>query len=193
MLKLGGAITITYLSQFSLEVIFNSKEYILVKQSAPASFGPGWLQDEVIATYLYNLRQKHLNMEFIYPSEALTLNKFKKLQNLLAQVDSNKIEYICIQYNNSEMNWILAVLCVKAATVLVSDPMVNEYQPFNKAYQGVVYIASEILNHQFQKQVEKVESIKHILQKDTNSCGVYRCFYASQALSSKCKVQRCSS
>ena len=110
-----------------------------------------------------------------------------------AQVDSNKIEYICIPYNNSGMNWILAVLVVKAATVLVSDPMVNEYQPFNKAHQRAVYIASEILNHQFQKQVEKFESIKHILQKDSNSCGVHCCFYESQVLSSKCKVQRCSS
>ena len=113
-MKLGGAITITYLSQFSLEVIFNSKEYILVKQSAPASFGPGWLQDEVIATYLYNLRQKHLNMEFIYLSEALALNKSKKLQNLFAQVDSKKIEYICISYDDSGMHWILAVAVRKS-------------------------------------------------------------------------------
>ena len=34
LLKLG-AISITYLSLFSLEVIFSSKEYTLVKQSAP--------------------------------------------------------------------------------------------------------------------------------------------------------------
>ena len=61
-------------------------------------------------------------MEFICPSEALTLNKFKKLRNFLAQVDS-----ICIPYNDSEMHWILAVLCVKTATVIVLDPMVNEY------------------------------------------------------------------
>ena len=66
-------------------------------------------------------------MEFICPSEALTLNKFKKLRNLLAQVDSDMIEYICIPYNDSEMHWILAVLCVTTATVIVLDPMVNEY------------------------------------------------------------------
>ena len=85
------------------------------------------------------------------------------------------------------MHWILAVLCVKTATVIVLDPMVNEYQPFDKAHQGAVYVASEILNHRFQKQVEKVKSIKYTLQKDTNSCGVYCCFYASQVLCSKCK------
>ena len=51
--------------------------------------------------------------------------------------------------------------------------MVNEYQP--KERQGVAYATSEILNHQFQKQVEKVQSIKHTLQKDTtNCCGVDR-------------------
>ena len=50
-----------------------------------------------------------------------------------------------------------------------------------------MYVPSEILNHRFQKQVEKVESMKHTLQNDTNSCGVYCCFYASQVLSSKCK------
>ena len=85
------------------------------------------------------------------------------------------------------MHWILAVLCAKTATVLVLDPMVNEYQPFHKSHQQVVFAASEILNHRFLKQVAKVESIKHTLQKDTNSCGVYYCFYASQVLSSKCK------
>ena len=86
-------------------------------------------------------------MEFIYPSEALALNKFKKLRNLFAQVDLNKIEYICIPYNDSGIHWILTVLCVKAAKVLVLDTMVNEYQPFDKAHQGPVYVASEILNH----------------------------------------------
>ena len=79
--------------------------------------------------------------------------------------------------NDSGIHWILAVLCVKAKTVLVLDQMVNEYQPFNKAHQGAVYVASQILNHRFQKQVEKVESIKHTLQKDSNRCGGYCCFY----------------
>ena len=35
LLKLGGAVSITYLSLFSLEAIFSSKEYTLLKQSAP--------------------------------------------------------------------------------------------------------------------------------------------------------------
>ena len=83
----------TYFSLFSLEIILSSKEYTLVKQSAPG-FRPMWLQDEVIAAYMYSLRQKHLNMELINLSETLTSNKFKKLRNLLAQVDSNQIEYI---------------------------------------------------------------------------------------------------
>ena len=64
LLKLGGTISMTYLLLFSLEVIFSSKDYILVKQSAPG-FTTGWLQDEVIAAYLYNLRQKYFNMEFM--------------------------------------------------------------------------------------------------------------------------------
>ena len=113
LLKPGGAISITYLSLFSLEVIFNSKEHTLVKQSDPG-FRQGWLQDEVNAAYC-TIWQKHLNMEFC-PSEALALNKFKKLRNLLAQVDSNIIEFICISHNDLEMHWILAVLCVKRAT-----------------------------------------------------------------------------
>ena len=93
MLKLSGAISITYLSLFSLEIILSSKEYTLVKQSAPG-FRPWWLQDEVIVAYMYSLRQKHLNMELINLSETLTLNKFKKLRNLLAQFDADEIEYI---------------------------------------------------------------------------------------------------
>ena len=54
LFKPGGAISINYLSLFSLEVIFSSKEHTLLKQSDPG-FRPGWLQDEVNAAYLYNL------------------------------------------------------------------------------------------------------------------------------------------
>ena len=45
------------------------------------------MEDKVIAVYLLNLRQIHLNMQFTHPSEALALNKFKNLRNLLVQVD----------------------------------------------------------------------------------------------------------
>ena len=73
------------------------------------------------------------------------------------------------------------------ATVPILDTMINEYQSFNEAHQGAVNNASQIPKHRFQKEVEIVERIKHTLQKDTNSFGVYCCFFASQVLSNKCK------
>ena len=66
----------------------------------------------------------------------------------------------------------------KMATVPILDTMINEYQSFNKAHQGAVNNASQIPKHRFQKEVEIVERIKHTLQKDTNSFGVYCCFFA---------------
>ena len=110
-------------------------------------------------------------MDFIYPSEALALNKLKNLRNLLAQVDSNKIEYICIPYNDSGMHWILAVLCVKAATVLILDPMVNEYQPFNKAHQGAVYVASQILNIDSKNTSKKLSQSSILYKKKPTAVG----------------------
>ena len=50
-------------------------------------------------------------------------------------------EYIYIPYIDSGMHWILAVLCVNTAAVLVLDPIVNKYQPINKARQRTVYAA----------------------------------------------------
>ena len=36
------------------------------------------------------------------------------------------------------------LFCVKTVTVLILDPMVNDYQPFNKAHQGAMYEPIEL-------------------------------------------------
>ena len=100
-------------------------------------------------------------------------------------MNSGDIDYVYLPYNNSGTHWILAVVDVRASAVIILDPISINYQPSNKSRKEAVFIASEILNKRFSKEVIEVKTIRHSLQQDTNSCGVYCCFYATQILQGK--------
>ena len=95
-------------------------------------------------------------------------------------MNSGDIDYVYLPYNNSGTHWILAVVDVRASAVIILDPISINYQPSNKSRKEAVFIASEILNKRFSKEAIEVNTIRHSSQQDTNSCGVYCCFYATQ-------------
>ena len=102
---------------------------------------------------------------------------FGSIRRLLSDMNSGDIDYVYLPYNDSETHWILAVVDVRASAVIILDPISINYQPSNKSRKEAVFIAS--------KEVIEVKTIRHSLQYDTNSCGVYCCFYPSQILQSK--------
>ena len=130
-------------------------------------FRPGWLQDKVIADYFYCLRQRSKNLEFIDPSETLAADMFGSIRS------SSDIGYVYLPRNNSGTHWILAVVDARASAVIILDPISINYQPSNKSHKEAVFIVSEILNRRFSKEVIDVMAIRHSLEHDTNSCGVY--------------------
>ena len=101
---------------------------------------------------------------------------FGSIRSLLSDMNSGDIDYVYLPYNNSGTHWILAVVDVRASAVIILDPISINYQPSNKSHKEAVFIASEILNKSFSKEVIEVKTIRHLLQQDTNSCGVYCCF-----------------
>ena len=101
---------------------------------------------------------------------------FGSIRSLLSDMNSGDIDYVYLPYNNSGTHWILAVVDVRASAVIILDPISINYQPPNKSHKEAVFIASEILNKSFSKEVIEVKTIRHLLQQDTNSCGVYCCF-----------------
>ena len=179
-----GCIYITYLSILLLTVIFTSNEYENIRKT-DKGFRPGWLQDKVIAVYFHCLWQRNKNFEFIDVSEALAAGMFGSIRSLLSDMNLGDIDYVYLPYNNSGTHWILAVVDVRASAVIILDPISINYQPSNKWHKEAVFIASEILNKRFSKEVIEVKTIRHSLQQDTNSCGVYCCFYATQILQGK--------
>ena len=110
---------------------------------------------------------------------------FGSIRSLLSDMNSGDIDYVYLPYNNSDTHWILAVVDVRASAVIILDPISLNYQPSNKSHEEAVFIASEILNKRFSKEVIEVKTIRHSLQQDTNSCGVYCCFSATQILQGK--------
>ena len=110
---------------------------------------------------------------------------FGSIRSLLSDMNSGDIDYVYLPYNNSGTHWILAVVDVRASAVIILDPISINYQPSNKSHKEAVFIASEILNKRFSKEVIVVKTIRHSLEHDTNSCGVYCCFYATQILQRK--------
>ena len=110
---------------------------------------------------------------------------FGSIRSLLSDMNSGDIDYVYLPYNNSDTHWILAVVDVRASAVIILDPISLNYQPSNKSHEEAVFIASEILNKRFSKEVIEVKTIRHSLQQDANSCGVYCCFNATQILQGK--------
>ena len=175
----------TYLSILSLEVTFTSNEYENIRK-IDKGFRHGWLQDKVIAAYFfYCLWQRYKNLEFIDPSEALAAGIFGSIRPFLFEMNSGDIDYVYLPYKNSGTHWILAVIDVRASAVIILYPISTNYQPSNKSHKEAVFFAPEILNKRFLKEVIEEKPIRHPLQHDMNSCGVYCCFYASQILQGK--------
>ena len=105
---------------------------------------------------------------------------FGSIRSLLSDMNSGDIDYVYLPYNNSGTHWILGVADVRVSAVIILDPISINYQPSNKSHKEAVFIASEILNKRFSKEVIELKTIRHSLQHNTSSCGVYCCFYASQ-------------
>ena len=98
----------------TLEIPSNiSSDKIATLKKIDNSFKPGWLQDEVIGSYFFNLVRQQYQVKYCGSTEALALSHCRSV-NLLWDGDGlTNIRYAFVPYNPSGRHWILIVLDVK--------------------------------------------------------------------------------
>ena len=156
------------------DISFNLKKSTL-------GFQKGWLQDEVIGSFLHCLEKRYPSMKYLGPTEALALSCSKSLQLLWRDVDTKVIEQVLIPFNPTNSHWILIHLKVITKEVTVLDPLYCNIMPNNLSHNKSIAVAKDLFRLKFNILNPTVISApSHCLQKDSYNCGVYICYYALQ-------------
>ena len=137
-------------------------------------FKKGWLQDEVIGSYLNLLESLHPTVRYCEPVVVHAIMKDRSVKLYWAKQNLGNVETVLIPCNPSGFHWILLVLYVKKEEMMVIDPMQEHSMD-----QSCLKIGKEIFSRKFRVHNPKVAlSALHILQRDSFNCGVLICFYS---------------
>ncbi|XP_065651723.1 uncharacterized protein LOC136079611 isoform X2 [Hydra vulgaris] len=144
-------------------------------------FQKGWLQDEVIGSFLHCLEKRFSFMKYCGPTEALALSYSRSIKLLWKDVDTEKIDQVFIPFNPTNSHWILIHLKVKTEEITVIDPLASNILLNNISHKKSIAVAKEIYKRKFNILNPNVISTQsHCLQNDSYNCGVYVCYYALQ-------------
>ena len=138
------------------------------------SFKPGWLQDEVIGSYLLNLVRQHDQVKYCGSTEVLALSLCRSVNLLWDGDDLTNIRYTFVPYNPSGRHWILIVLDVKLNKISILDSLSKCYLKENKYHKLCARVGLELFQRKFNKtNINIVTSTEHVLQQDSHNCGVF--------------------
>ena len=168
-----------------LKIAINiSSDKIATLKKIDNSFKPGWLQDEVIGSYLFNLARQHDQVKYSGSTEALALSHCRSVSLLWDGDDLTNIRYTFVPLYHlypSGRHWILIVLNVKLNKISILDPLSKCYLKENKYHKLCARIGLELFQRKFNKtNIKTVKSTEHVLQQDSHSCGVFVCYYAKR-------------
>ena len=157
-----------------------SSDKIATLKKIDNSFKPGFLQDEVIGSYLLNLVRQHDQIKYCGSTEALALSHCRSV-NLLWDGDGlTNIRYAFVPYNPSGRHWILIVLDVKLNKISILDALSQCYLKENKHHKLCARVGLELFLRKFNKTNITVTSTEHVLQQDSHNCGIFVCYYAKR-------------
>ena len=165
-----------------LEITSNiSSDQLATLKKIDNSFKPGWLQDEVIGSYLFNLVRQHNQVKYWGSNEALALSHCNSVNLLWDGDDLTNTRYTFVPYNPSGRHWILIVLDVKLNKVSILDPPSKCYLKENKYNKLYAPVGWELFQRKFNKtNIKTVTSTEHVLQQDSHNCGVFVCYFAKR-------------
>ena len=106
----------------TLKIAINiSSDKIATLKEIDNLFKPGWLQDEVIGSYFFNLVRQHDQVKYCGSTEAIALSHCGSVNLLWDGDDLTNIRYTFVAYNPSGRHWILTVLDVKLNKISILD------------------------------------------------------------------------
>ena len=158
-----------------LKIAINiSSDKIATLKKIDNSFKPGWLQDEVIGSYLFNLVRQHDQAKYCGSTEALALSHCRSVNLLWDGDDLTNIRYTFVPYNPSGRHWILIVLDVRLNKISILDSLSKCYLKENKYHKLCARVGLELFQRKFNKtNINIVTSTEHVLQQDSHNCGVF--------------------
>ena len=129
----------------TLEIASNvSSDKIATSKKIDNSFKPGWLQDEVSGSYLFNLARQHDQVKYCDSTKALALSHCRSVNLLWDGDDLTNIRYTFVPYNQSGRHWILIVLDVKLKKISILDPLSKCYLKENKYHKLCARVGLEL-------------------------------------------------
>ena len=172
----NGPHSFSFIHLKSIEPVLTAGELNVLK-SHDNRFICGWLYDEVINSYLWQLcKQNHY---CIYASSTITqiIDNGKNIKNLWKDEQLQNKKLIFLPWNPFGTHWILLVVDITNRKMLYLDPLQLSTAPTMLMLRAEKLV-DKLLLEKFSFCVESVEELKRFLQPDQDSSGVVVCIYA---------------
>ena len=161
----------------SLEVFITNGE-LSVLRSADKSFETGWVYDEIINSYLWQLCQQYPDCLYVSSAIVQILEKKGSVTKLWSSKELQNKRYIFLPWNLTTFHWILLAVDIKERKLLYLNPLEHPSIATSKSVRSATALVNFLLMTKFHTSLHSVESSSRILQNDGMSCGVYVCLYA---------------
>ena len=180
----NGSHTITCLDLLSLERTITASELTKIKKY-DKNFKTGWLHDEIINSFFYQLTNRNEELLSCDSTPALVISEGKSFRKLWKDQDISKKSMIIIPFNPNNCHWILVVVSIKERTIAVMDPLVKNAMWTNAFVRKGVEAGLEIMRLKFNVQAQDMTKINitHVKQPDAINCGAMVCYYAEKIIS----------
>lgn len=187
----NGCHTATVLDLLTLEVT-HSKEQSDKIRKEDRLFKTGWLNDEIINSFMFLLESQYSNVLFCPSSEALLIAVGKSFRLLWKGLDLATKTQIIVPFNPTNTHWILLFIDIKSSTLFILDPMMVRASETNMTFKKSYSLAVNILSKKFGATNITVGHKNHALQEDGMSCGVLTCYYAECLVKGADLTKKCN-
>ena len=128
---------------------------------------------------MYRLLKDFKDTIYCASSEALLITHGKSFGRVWKNINLSIVKKIFIPFNPNNLHYVLIYINIEKESSYLIDP-INET---NELYRdlAMVHIVVQKNFHKFKKVMKSpIEAIDHTLQRDSQSCGVYVCYYADK-------------
>ena len=174
----NGFHTITYLYLVSV-VVSHSQHQLSKSRLIDPKFHPGWLRDEVVNSFLFQIEKQSHKILYCGSTKALLISNGKNFRKMWQGKSFTSKQYLFIPFNPTNSHWILLFVKIKSGTLHILNPLKE------LASSITISMARDIVNRILQKKFGATNEctagkMKHYLQQDAVNCCVLTCYYANQ-------------
>ena len=118
----NGRHSITYLDLISLKVLHNQSQLAKIRKD-DVNFRSGWLHDEIINSYLFQIHLQFRHVTHCGSTEALLIYNGKSFRKMWKGESLSDKHILFIPFNLSNRQWTLPFVNLKTKTLYILDPL----------------------------------------------------------------------